>query len=167
MKQTTIIGVVLAIIAAIIGFFLLTTSKPDSNVPQVPIAQQKADACALFTESDARSLLGNDVTEKTDTPSDGKMGQVEVSHCVYTSSQGSASILVRKSPSPSDAKYIFESSKKSFKGEVQNATIGEAEYWVSSLGQYNVLKGDKWIIVSAAKDKAKAKTAAAIVASRL
>lgn len=165
MKKTTLLGAVIAIVLAIAGFFIFTGHKPDSNVQQAPISN-KPDACSLFTATDAQHVLGSEVT-KSESPGDSTMGQVVVTHCVYKSANGTATILVRKAANVTEAKTIFNGSKKSFKGEVEAPSLGESEYWVPSLGQYNILKGDNWIIASAAKDKAKAKMAAGIVAARL
>lgn len=166
--KTTMLGIILAIIAAIIGFFIVTGQKPDSNVPNTPVPANSdtLSACNLFTDSDARLLLGADV-QKTDSTGDRTMGKIVVTHCAYKSSQGTATILIRKAASDNDAKLIFESSKKSFKGEVISASTGDSEYWVANLGQYNLLKGSHWIITSVEKNKEKAQSAASIVASRL
>jgi hypothetical protein len=105
--------------------------------------------------------------KKTDSAGDRTMGKIVVTHCAYKSSHGTATILIRKAASDNDAKSIFESSKKSFKGEAISAYTGDSEYWVANLGQYNLLKGSHWIITSVEKNKEKAQSAASIVASRL
>lgn len=165
-RNTAIIAAILALIAAILGFLLLPTAPPDSNVPNVPVPDNSLRACSLFTQADAQQILGTDVKE-TESAGDTSIGNVTVTHCEYAGTDGSAAIFVREAQSTGDAKYIFENSRKSFNGEKVPPTEGDAEYWVSSLGQYNILKGKHWIIVSVEKDKEKAKTAAGIVASRL
>lgn len=166
-RNTAIIAIILSIIAAILGFLILPTQPPDSNVPNVPVpSAAKPDACALFTQTDAQQLLGADAKE-IESAGDSTIGKVDVTHCEYEGTAGTASIFVRRTPSLGDARYIFENSKKSFSGETVTPKEGEAEYWVSDLGQYNVLKGQHWIIVTVDKDKEKAKEVAGIVASRL
>jgi hypothetical protein len=165
-RNTAIIAAILALIAAIIGFLLLPTAPPDSNVPNIPIPDNSLRACSLFTQADAQQLIGVDAKE-IESAGDSSIGKVDVTHCEYASSSGSAAIFIRRTQSLGDARYIFENSRKSFNGEEINPSVGDREYWVSDLGQYNILKDNHWIIVTVDKDKEKAKTAADIVASRL
>jgi hypothetical protein len=158
-----ILGLILVAVAAA-GLFLAfkeiknhddKASVQSAPVQKAPVAQNKA--CQIFTLSDARTLMG--VSAKTGrSPADASSADLDISTCTYTQSNGagipvserkSASLLARI---PKTEKGI--NSNQSEFGPLKPTTVqdvpgyGEQAFWDAEHGQLNILKSNKWYVLS-------------------
>jgi len=141
-----VIIAVIAIIAAIV--FFVHNSQP--KIDYQPVA-----ACDVFTQDEARVLLGEQAfNSNSDAPVVSK--DVAVSRCGYTDGNPDtnkmvvAAIIVRSGVNDNGVqqnKDEFTNGKPTNGVEVVN-DLGDGAYFNQALGQLNVLDGKKWIVFS-------------------
>jgi hypothetical protein len=150
-RKELIIGasVVVGIIAIIVAIvFAVQNSQP--KIDYLPVA-----ACDLFTQAEARELLGE---QAFNSNSDKAVisGDTATSKCGYTDGNPDtnkmvvAAIIVR---SGVNDKGVQQNKDQFSKGKPLNGVedvsdLGDAAYYNQVLGQLNVLKGKNWIIFS-------------------
>lgn len=114
-------------------------------------------ACRIFTLPDAKKLLGESAKGGTN-PVYTSSADLDVSTCSYSQGQGtsaavsslrSATLLVREPKSASGSssnRNQFGPLKPQDSQDV--AGYGDSAYWDTEHGQLNILKNDKWYILS-------------------
>jgi hypothetical protein len=158
MKKGPLVAIIggIILVAGVVGIFILgkdTGNTADSN--NAPTTSYKAlDACSLFTEQEAKTVLGSAATKGSDTvPS--STADINVSSCTYTNNAGVVSdirvttVLIRSALSDQGA----DSNKNAFNTgrpagvEAVNG-YGSDAYWNPAAGQLNILKDDAWMIIN-------------------
>jgi len=124
-----------------------TPKGSKATVPAAPAAPQgKLNAAEFFTKADAEAVLGKPVGNAS-AQGDG----VYTSTCSYIASDFSGiSLLVRASMTP-EAFDQAQAASKSISGvdPVPVTGVGEKAYWAGGkLNQLNVLKNQKWLIIT-------------------
>lgn len=122
---------------------------------QPKIVYQPAVACVLFTEDEAKEMLGDQVLHQR--PADPTLqNDVATSKCAYTdtnpeqSQMKIAAVAIRSGVNDKGAaknKAEFAAAKTAHGVEVVN-NVGESAFFSPKLGQLNILKGRDWFIVS-------------------
>ena len=123
------------------------------NLPKY--AYQPAVACDMFTPAKAQDLLGDKVIS-VDTKAPVVSGDTAVSKCSYTDSNPVkdkmmiAAIAVRTGINNDG---VNQNKKDFATSESNNETkpvknVGDSAFFNKQLGQLNILKGPKWIILS-------------------
>ncbi len=118
-------------------------------------AYKTKDACSVFNQQDADSVLGRVSKKGEVSASNASSDDIVVSNCLYyvtgvgASSYRSASILVRSPKTKAGANsntVMFNEQKPAGVQDVEN--IGDAANWSPEFGQLNVLANDTWYILS-------------------
>jgi hypothetical protein len=160
LTATTCALFVLILMATLAGCGTPSSTSDGSAKPDSAKASQKTGrdltACALLAKEDAESLLGETVGAPTTTRNDA-MGNI-VTQCRYSTATGSkrVGLLARQASSGEEAAQIFkkaQSESASLSGSEPQVIsgLGDAAYWTGgSLKQLNVLKGEAWLIITAA-----------------
>lgn len=169
MKKTVfIIVLVLALGAGVYFIFFRgdeepkTTETPQNTVQGIEVDGEFRiinDACQLFVQTDADTVLGAGSVKSTTASADTSSDDIKVSNCTYTYniSPGdlpvtdyivTASIVSRSARTTTGA----ESNESHFVSLPEGAEVvegyGEAAYWNPQFGQLNILKGNNWYILS-------------------
>ncbi|HEX4965292.1 MAG TPA: hypothetical protein VF173_31070 [Thermoanaerobaculia bacterium] len=116
----------------------------------------KVDACALFTEEDARSIAGESIAGMSSTLDEAR-GR-DPGQCIYNSGNLEQprilSLLIRQHRSPEAAKRTQEASRSTFatisQGHVQDVPgLGDGALWVGgTLQQLHVLRGAVELVIT-------------------
>lgn len=156
MKKSYIIIAVIGVvaIAAIAALLLSNANKTNQQQTNNTNGQNfvTLDACELFTEGEAKEILGADASTGTNTPP-ASTDDLAVSNCTYSNNATkvsdirSISILVR---SPRTQAGV-DSNKQAFGagtpvGAQAVSGYGSEAYFAS--GQLNILKDNNWIIIT-------------------
>lgn len=149
-KKIIIIG---ASVAVAIALLLTVVLLFIYNLPKY--TYQPAIACDMFTPAKAQDLLGDKVVS-VDSKAPVVSGDSAVSKCSYTDSNPVkdkmmvAAIAVRtgiNDDGVNQNKKDFAASESNNKTEtVKN--VGDSAFFNKQLGQLNILKGPKWVILS-------------------
>ncbi|MDB5179439.1 MAG: hypothetical protein JWN12_71 [Candidatus Saccharibacteria bacterium] len=142
-------------IIAAIAIILLILALYSYNTRQPSIVYEPANACALLTMDEAKTLLGDKtINGVSQTPV--QQGNLTVSKCSYsdglpdTANAVVAAIVVRSGINDAGIlqnKNEFVAGKPS--AGIQDVTgVGDSAYFNAGLGQLNVLKDSTWILVS-------------------
>lgn len=143
---SSVIAGLLALIIVIALFIYNTTPK---------IVYQPAEACSLFTEAEAQTLLGNKAL-KSGENNPTQSANIATSQCGYTDGNPDttnmivAAVAVRSGINDNGVqqnKTEFAAGKPS-KGVETVKDLGDGAYFNQVRGQLNVLKGHDWIILS-------------------
>jgi hypothetical protein len=150
-KQFIIGGSIVFVVA--IGLLLLALYSYNTRQPS--IVYEPANACALLTLNEAKTLLGDKtINGVNQTPV--QSGDLTLSKCGYSdglpdvSNAVVAAIIVRSGINDAGIalnKAQFTAGKPSA-GIQDVAGIGDSAYFNVGLGQLNILKDSTWIIVS-------------------
>lgn len=144
-------AITFSIVAVAVLCVALFSYNQKSN--QVTLTYSPVSACALFTTSDAKELLGNDILE-ANTNKATIAGNRATSKCSYTD-QGVdvmkvIAVAVRSAINDQgiqENKDDFAASKKA--NTVQTVTgIGDEAFFMPANGQLNILDGRGWILIS-------------------
>lgn len=155
MKKILTIVVVLAII---IGGGYWLTHRSSVNKTITDTVTNKTDgpsqACKVFTLNDAKKVLGDKAVAAKPTPAV-TSSSMSVTNCLYTNGVDdptaveTASILVRAPKNQTGANNNTDAFDNKHLASVQSVSgYGEAAYWSGQYGQLNVLKNQKWVILS-------------------
>ncbi|MEO8785065.1 MAG: hypothetical protein ABI221_01955 [Candidatus Saccharimonadales bacterium] len=182
MKKAYIFVAVILII--IIGVVLATRKKSTTSTSSTKSASsassissaKKVDACAVFTLADAQSVLGVNAKKTEGASANTESSTARVSTCNYNDGSASAdeqtvTILARSSSGNDVAKNAFEAAEPD--GAQTITGYGDAAYYSSSYGQFDVVKNNVWLIISAGpsvpsqRDVSSAEQVAKIALSRI
>lgn len=117
-------------------------------------AQDAFDACEVFTQADARKVLGANVDPEPVNPK-AKRPKV-IPTCTWWSSKDgkpiSASATFRFARTEADAQRAFGDEKLKF--QTKPMLIGGATaFWSAKQGSLQLLKGRTWVVVAVGGDK--------------
>lgn len=150
-NSETVVGTgVVAALVAIVGIVALV-----NHLSGPVIVYQPSKACDLFTVTEARSLLGEDVLNtESNTPI--ISGDTAVSKCSYTDTNPNANamkvaaVAIRSGINDAgQAKNVadFAAAKSSNTVEAVK-DLGDDAYFNRTSGQINVLDNKRWLIMS-------------------
>lgn len=155
-----LVAVILIAAAAIVAVIAVRNFMEHKDIPaqsSKTLITKPAKACRIFTLPDAKKLLGESAKGGTN-PAYTSSADLDVSTCSYSQGQGtsaavsslrSATLLLREPKSASGS-----SSNRNQFGPLrpQNSQdvsgYGDSAYWDTQHGQLNILKNDKWYILS-------------------
>jgi hypothetical protein len=150
-QRDTIIGV--SIIGAVVLVISVAIVLIYNAIPKV--VYTPASACDLFTEQDARQILGDKALKSNESPGV-QSNNVSLSRCGYTNGTGDvsslvvAAVVVRSGVNDNGV----EQNKNEFNdGRPNTGTetitdLGDSAYFNKRNGQLNVLEGKNWIVIS-------------------
>lgn len=155
----TTIGIIIAV--ALMGYIVLMNKKP-SDTPASPTTTNSgaktvaSRACDLFTQDEAKQILGDTTTASSQTdPVNGK--GISIDTCSYSNNASTvaairiATIMVRSTTTDEG----IESNKEAFEiggtahpeGATAVAGYGEKAFWDPATNQLAILKGNTWIAI--------------------
>ena len=150
-RRETLIGI--AIVVAVVALVAVIIALVRESAPK--IVHQPTQACSLFTEAEAKELLGDNVL--SNNKDDALVsGDAATSQCSYTDKNPDAdnmrvaAIKVRSGindDGQAQNKADFAASKVNKNIEEVN-DLGYSAYYNPEAGQLNVLMGSDWIILS-------------------
>lgn len=158
-----VIGLVLVATAIVAVFLAAKDSKSHDDKTAVQptsgpqVSKDKNKACQIFTATEAKALLGGNVTGGQDSVLE-PSADLDVSTCSYMqSSNSAASVSDRKSASllvrvPDTDKGVTSNNNEF--GPLKPTTVqdvagyGDHAYWDAEHGQLNILKNNNWYILS-------------------
>lgn len=159
MKKGVIVGVIAAIVVvAGVGVALLVNNnrqtKDGGNNTPSSTKYTAIDACEVFTEAEAKTVLGAEATLGSNT-APATSDDIAVSNCNYTNNATSvpdvrtATLLARSAMTDTG----MESNQAAFSdGRPQDAQIvegyGEEAFYTPSTGQLSVLKDNTWYLIT-------------------
>lgn len=149
-KQSFIVGAwVLAIVLFLVALYIY------NNPPSV--AYKPANACKLFTPTEAEDLLGNHVSN-VEASKPIISGDVATSQCGYGDTNPDqnqrkvAAVAIRSGVNDKGVKKNksdFKASKSNNKDTITAVqSLGDDAYFNHTNGQLNVLNGRQWLIIS-------------------
>lgn len=149
-KATFIIGTAVGLLAIFVIALIIYNNR--STTPSV--AYQPPRACTLFTDSDAYTLLGNDVINKVNEPK--VISNTATSTCSYTDrnpvgdAMKLAAVAIKSGINDEGVTEITDSytSKKAASNGDAVKGFGNDAYFDPTLGQLNVLNNRDWYIFS-------------------
>ncbi len=142
-----IVAVVIIVLIAVVGLFIYNS--------QPKIVYQPANACEVFTNAEARELLGES-TLASNAKDPSVAGNLATSNCGYTDGNPNldnmvvAAVIIRSGINDEGVeqnKREFSAGRPTENVEIVEE-IGDSAYFNQSLGQLNVLKGRDWYILS-------------------
>jgi hypothetical protein len=161
-NKRIVLGVVLLlIIGAAIGYFVMQKDTPATSTPETEAFQyDPPGACDVLALEDAQEAIGPQAVKPEESSNPGASSDdIEVTQCIYQTpatsvdaikSQKSVNILVRGAKTDNGAKSnrdVFLGPLKP-EGVVDVDGYGEAAFWNPQFGQLNILKSDNWYILS-------------------
>lgn len=158
MNRNLLIGIGgVVVIALIAGGIMLTRGKSDdkTNTPAETAGStsyKMIDACSIYSLSNAKTVLGDSAALSANSGNaDTENEDLKVSQCSYNdqaeTGMTATGILVRSPKSDlgiTSNKDAFTTDKPAGVEDVSG--YGDAAYWNQSTGQFNVLKGNTWVI---------------------
>jgi len=160
-------GVIAAIIVVVGGAILILSDKPEPvkdktdkpaaaspHTPPPAATYIALDACELFTEAEAKAILGAAATKGPSTDST-RTNDLKVSNCSYTNNATivkdirTITVVVRGPLTETGAKSnktVFGAGKPV--GTETVSGYGTEAYYVKATGQFNILKDDNWIMIT-------------------
>ena len=119
-------------------------------------ADEPFDACQVFTQAEAETVLGTAAAGETFNP---KVKRPKVvTSCKYTGFKDEkpveAQAQFRVMKTPAEASQAFDQSKLQIATKPLLVKGADAAFWSGKTGQMNVRKGRTWLIVQAGPAKA-------------
>ncbi len=122
--------------------------------PAAALAQEAFDACEMFTQAEAESVLGRGASPEPANPK-AKRPKV-VATCSYFGSKDgqvtTASAQYRFAKTEADAQRAFDEERLKFQTKPMLIAGGRA-FWSAKQGQLHLQKGRAWLTVSVGSSK--------------
>lgn len=161
-KSIVIISVVAAVVLIAGGVALLMGSKDNSQDNTASVATKDAeksgslkqlDACTLFTEADAKAIMGPSATTGDNTPAT-ESDDIKITNCSYTNNATAVKdikVITVTSRSPLTQTGV-DSNKQAFTSQRPSGAetvsgYGDDAYWDPATYQLAILKDNNWIAV--------------------
>jgi hypothetical protein len=161
-KSIVIISAVVVVVLVAGGVGLLLGSKDNSQDNTASVATKNAeksgslkqlDACTLFTEADAKAIMGASATTGDNTPST-ESDDIKISNCSYTNNATAVKdikVITVTSRSPLTQTGV-DSNKEAFttqrpSGAETVSGYGDDAYWDPATYQMAILKDNNWIAI--------------------
>jgi len=158
-KIVLIVGGVVIAVGIVAGAIIAmhATNKPakqanSANTTSTSTSSYKVTtACAAFSLSDAKVVLGNDAKAgSANGIGDASSGDIAVSTCSYSSATSgrTVTVLARAAKTAAGAASnvgVFGPNKPTGKQDVSG--IGDKAFWDAQLSQLDVLQGNNWYII--------------------
>lgn len=167
-KRTIVLIVAIVVVCGGTVFWLLQSGGSGSQSSDSSASQQKSEldsklerACTLFTENNAKTLLGSGAVHVTagDEPADSYSDAIATSRCTYSDQDSSQTvaveaqkfaILTARVPRTDAGKLaneqVFQSGSLPPGAEIV-AGYGETAFWNPEFGQLNILANGEWYVL--------------------